>query len=142
MGHACAGKEGKWRYSSNPFATTVLDAGGWSAPLPGHFTHTERPGTHFRGGWMSLEVNLDGHRKFRAQGYPNIGTCNPYRVAYIYIYIYMCVCVCVRARARAVRPFVCSLWKCPSKIKVRSSTISCSTYPNEIVSRDQCCCCP
>jgi len=133
VGHACVGTEGKWRYSSNPFATTVLDAGGWSAPLPGRFTHTERPVTHFRGGWMSLEVSLDGHRKFRAQGNPNTGTCIQYRVAYIHIY--MCVCVC------AVRPFVCSLWNVPVKKKVRSSNTRCSTYPNEIASRDQCCCC-
>jgi hypothetical protein len=28
MGHACAGKEGKWRYGSNPFPTTVLDGVG------------------------------------------------------------------------------------------------------------------
>jgi len=58
---------------------------------------------------MSLEVNLDGHRKFRAQGYPNIGTCSPYRVLciYVYIYIYVCVCVCVCV-------FVCVCVCCPS----------------------------
>jgi hypothetical protein len=29
MGHACAGKEGKRRYGSNPFATAALDGVGW-----------------------------------------------------------------------------------------------------------------
>jgi len=73
VGHVCAGKEMEMEVRFQP----IRNHGGWSAPLPGRFNHPERPGTYFRGGWMSLDVDLDGHEKFRAQGYPNIGTCSP-----------------------------------------------------------------
>jgi hypothetical protein len=36
--HVCAGTEGRRKYSSNPFATSELEGGGWSSPHPGRST--------------------------------------------------------------------------------------------------------
>ena len=36
--YAYIGTEGRRRYSSNPFVTSVLEGGGWSAPRSGRFT--------------------------------------------------------------------------------------------------------
>jgi len=36
--YACAGTEGRRKYSSNPFATSVLEGGGWLSPHPGRST--------------------------------------------------------------------------------------------------------
>jgi hypothetical protein len=35
--HAYAGTDGRWRCSTYPFATSALEAGGWSAKHPAHF---------------------------------------------------------------------------------------------------------
>jgi hypothetical protein len=61
VGHVCAGKEGKRRYGSNPFTTTVLDGVG-GQHHSGRFTHTERPGTvHIleEAGWASSSIWTD-----------------------------------------------------------------------------------
>ena len=49
------GPQGEHRYSSTISLTSVLDGGGWSTPLPGHFT----PGTHCVGGWVGHRTGLD-----------------------------------------------------------------------------------
>ena len=36
--HACKDTDGRGRYSSNSFASSMLQGGGWSAPHPGCFT--------------------------------------------------------------------------------------------------------
>ena len=36
--HAYAGTGGRWRHSSNPFAISALEGGGWSVRRPGRFT--------------------------------------------------------------------------------------------------------
>ena len=61
--HAYAGTHG--RYSSDPFAASALEVGGWSAPLPGRFTTGERPGIPCTGGWVGLGDGPDGHGRLR-----------------------------------------------------------------------------
>lgn len=42
------------RYSSNPFATSALDRGWWSASRSELFYHQERPSTHCTVGWVGF----------------------------------------------------------------------------------------
>lgn len=41
--YAYAGTEGRWRYSSNPLATSELEVGGWWTSCPGHFNPGKEP---------------------------------------------------------------------------------------------------
>jgi hypothetical protein len=97
VGHACAGKEAKWRYGSNPFATTVGGQHHSLAALP-----TRKGQVHIleEAAWASSSIWTD------TEIFALRGTQTSKHAArrklhiYIYIYIYMCVCVYVRACVR------------------------------------------
>ena len=62
-GHPRTGHEGlgvEERYSSILSLTSVLDRSGWSTPRLGRLALRERPGTHFRGGWVGPRAGLEG----------------------------------------------------------------------------------
>jgi hypothetical protein len=54
---------GRWRYGSNPFATSALEAGRWLAPHSCRFTFGNDPVIRWTRGWVSLRAGLDGHGK-------------------------------------------------------------------------------
>jgi hypothetical protein len=51
-------------YSSNPFASSALEGGGWSASRPGHFTHCT-------GRWVVLGAGMEGKKNLPLTGVPS-----------------------------------------------------------------------
>jgi hypothetical protein len=45
--------EGRRRYSSNPFATSVIEGMGGQSICPRHFNPRERPSNYCTGGWVA-----------------------------------------------------------------------------------------
>jgi hypothetical protein len=53
-----------YRGITQPFLTSALDRGEWSASRLGRFNPGERaPGIHFIGGWMGSKAGLDAMEK-------------------------------------------------------------------------------
>ena len=51
--HACKRTDGRRRYSTSPFATSVLDGGGCSVLRARSLHCREIPGRHYTGGWVN-----------------------------------------------------------------------------------------